>query len=372
MLAARDDAPQLHGMRAWLAIAGDDVGDARDELAAAAAAELRLGALEIGVVHLNVLARAHFEFGAWEDAVAVADRAVALGSQIEDVSARVFVWWAAVLVPAARGDWAAADHFARRAAAEPTDAPDRVVAVGIARALVAAARGDAETVIATLAPVTEIGAAVDEPGFWPWQHLYAEALVASGRLDETEAFLARHELAAARRGHATASARLAAVRGRLRAARGDRPGADSAFAQALEQLEPLERPYDRALVQLAHGQFLRRDGRRRSAATLLTAAAETFAALGAQPALERAERELDARGLRPSRDRGAAELTPQELTVARMVATGHTNREVAADLQLSVKTVEVHLTRIYAKLGIASRTQLARQLATPYASDAPT
>jgi DNA-binding NarL/FixJ family response regulator len=76
--------------------------------------------------------------------------------------------------------------------------------------------------------------------------------------------------------------------------------------------------------------------------------------------------------LRPSRDRGAADLTPQELTVARMVATGHTNREVAADLQLSVKTVEVHLTRIYAKLGIASRTQLARRLATPYASDART
>ena len=82
--------------------------------------------------------------------------------------ARVFVWWAATLVPAARGDWEPADEFARRAAAEPTDAPDRVVAVGIAHALVAAARGDAEAVLRALAPVPEIepSAAVDEPGFW--------------------------------------------------------------------------------------------------------------------------------------------------------------------------------------------------------------
>ena len=92
-----------------------------------------------------------------------------------------------------------------------------------------------------------------------------------------------------------------------------------AFAHALDVLGPLERPFDRAHVQLAHGQFLRREGRRRSAAGLLTDAAETFAALGARPALDRTERELVASGLRPSRDGG--QLTPQELTVARLVAT---------------------------------------------------
>ena len=143
---------QLNGMECWLRIVGDEIEDARDGLAAAAATELRLGALEIGVVHLNVLARAHFEIGAWDEAAAVAERALAPASQLEDVSARVFVWWAATLVPAARGDWEAADEFARRAAAEPTDAPDRVVAVGIAHALVAAARGDAEAVLRALAP----------------------------------------------------------------------------------------------------------------------------------------------------------------------------------------------------------------------------
>ena len=197
-------------------------------------------------------------------------------------------------------------QLARRAAAEPTDAPDRVVAVGIAHALVAAARGDAEAVLRALAPVPEIepSAAVDEPGFWPWQHLYANALVSTGRLDDAERFLARHEPLAAARGHATAIARLAVVRGRLDAARGERDAAAAAFARALDVLGPLERPFDRAHVQLAHGQFLRREGRRRSAAGLLTDAAETFAALGARPALDRTERELVASGLRPSRDGG--------------------------------------------------------------------
>jgi DNA-binding CsgD family transcriptional regulator len=357
---------QLIGMDCWLRIVGDDIDEAREGLAAAAATELRLGAREIAVVHLNVLARAHFEIGAWDEAAAVAERALAPASELDDVSARVFVWWAAALVPAARGDWAAADAFARRAAAEPTDAPDRVVAVGMTHALVAAVRGDSAAVIGALGPVTAIepAAAVEEPGFWPWQHLYAGALVSAGRLDDAQAFLARHEPLAAARGHGTAIARLAAVRGRLQAARGDREAAGAAFARALEHIEPLTRPFDHALVQLANGQFLRRDGRRRAAVTQLTTAAEVFSALGARPALERAERELVASGLRPARRGGeaAGQLTPQELTVARLVADGHSNREVAADLQLSVKTVEVHLTRIYAKLGIGSRAHLASRL----------
>ena len=361
---AERDAP-LVGMDAWLRIVGDDIDTACESLATAAAIELRIGAQEIGVVHLNVLARAHFEVGAWDAAVAVADQAVAHASQLEDVSARMWAWWAALLVPAARGDDAAVADYARRAAAEPTDAPDRLVAVGIAQAVAAAARADAPAMLTALAPITAItSAAVDEPGFWPWQHLYAEALVATDRLDEAEAFLPAHERLAEQRGHATATARLAAVRGRLEAARGHALEAERAFLHALEALEGRDRPFVLAQAQLAYGRFLRRERRRRDAATLLTAAAGGFEALGARRLFESAQRELVASGLKPTR-RGEHEvvrLTPQELTVARLVAGGSSNRDVAADLQLSVKTVEVHLTRIYAKLGIRSRGQLARRL----------
>jgi DNA-binding CsgD family transcriptional regulator len=365
--AIAGEEPQLAGMRAWLRLAGDQVEEAREPLARAAAAELRMGAKEIAVVHLNVLVRAHFAVGAWDEAAAVAEQAVALASELEDVSARVFVWWAAVLVPAARGEWATAERVVARAALEPVDAPDRELAVAMARALLASARADHAAVLHAFAPVQAILTArgdagvpaLDDPGFWPWQHLYGQALVAEGRLDAADALLARHEPLAA--GHPTATARLALVRARLELARGRRAPAEAAFSRALAQLEDVRRPFARAQAQLALGQFLRRDGRRRSAVAHLTAAAETFAALGAHPSHERTQRELGASGLKrtPRGSDPATLLTPQELTVARLVAEGRSNRDVAADLQLSVKTVEVHLTRIYAKLGIGSRTQLA-------------
>src|SRR4051794_15098042 len=359
------DAP-LRGMRAWLRIAGDDIEPARDELAAAVEAELRVGAREIGVVGLNVLARAHFAVGEWDQADRVAHRAARLAYELEDVSPRAFVWWAGALVPAARGDWAAANRFVSEAAAEPTDAPDRVVAVALAHAIPAAARGRFQEVIAALEPITAIrpAAGVEDPGFWPWQPLYAEALVADGRLEEAAVFLEHHAALAAAREHPTAVARLAVIRGRLLAARGDLTPAQAALRQAVELLESRGRPYDLALAQLALGQLLRREGRRRPAAELLANAAAAFSALRARPALERAQRELEASGVRATVSGGGSSgpLTPQELTVAQFVAAGHSNREVAAELQLSVKTVEVHLTHIYAKLGIGSRTQLARRL----------
>lgn len=365
MLGDPERDAQLTGMRAWLRMAAGDVGQrTRDDLAAAAETELKLGALEIGVVHLNVLVRAHFSAGDWDEATRVADRAIALASELEDVSARVFVWWAAALVPGARGDWATLDALVARADAEPTDAPDRVLAVGVARALQHHPRGDAQRVLEALAPVVALtpNGAIDEPGFWPWQHLHADALIARGKRAEADRFLARHEQLAADRDHAAASARLAVVRGRLEAANGDRDAAEDALIRAVETTEPLGRPFELANAQLALGQFLRRERRRRSAADLIRAARETFAQLDAAPAVARCDRELGASGLRHYRREDVGALTPQEITVAELVASGHSNREVAHDLQLSVKTVEVHLTRIYAKLGISSRGQLAARL----------
>jgi DNA-binding CsgD family transcriptional regulator len=205
---------------------------------------------------------------------------------------------------------------------------------------------------------------LDEPGFWPWHDVYANALVVTDRLTEAEAFLAPLEELAHRRGHRSASARLGYVRGRLLAARGDLPGAEAAFEQARARLAALPLPYERARVDFAHGTTLRRAGRRRDAAALLTTARQAFAALGAQVYVERCDREL--RTGRPAArgaEADAALLTEQERTVATLVATGMTNQEVAAGMMLSVKTVQFHLTRVYAKLGVRSRSELAARSA---------
>jgi DNA-binding NarL/FixJ family response regulator len=120
-------------------------------------------------------------------------------------------------------------------------------------------------------------------------------------------------------------------------------------------------PLERALIVLPYVRFLRRLGRRRDAAAMLRSAQEMLVALRARPYLQRCERELAACGLTPTKRRGRdrERLTPQEHSVARLAASGLSNREIAAELVLSVKTVEYHLTNAYGKLGITSRTALA-------------
>jgi ATP/maltotriose-dependent transcriptional regulator MalT len=358
---------ELWGMRGWLRCAGDDPEGAAD-LEAAAASALRTGALLHGSVYLTVLSRRHLATGQWGDAIAAGERAMALAAETEHPHG-AFACWAAVGVPAARGDWTTAEDLCRRAAAEESDGADPRVAVAMAHATLAAARADAEAVVAALDPIAALGAvpALDEPGFWSWQDLYAEALVAVGRAADADVFLRRHERLAADRGRASAIAKLARVRGRVEAALGRREAAAAAFECAVAHIERVAMPYEEALIRYAHGQFLRRHGRRRAAADELTRARDVLAGLGARPALERCERELVACGLTPVK-RGPhehADLTPQEQAVARLVATGRTNREVAAELLLSVKTVEVHLTRIYSKLGVSSRAQLAARNGRP-------
>jgi DNA-binding NarL/FixJ family response regulator len=109
---------------------------------------------------------------------------------------------------------------------------------------------------------------------------------------------------------------------------------------------------------------LRRAGKPREAREPLHAALATFDELAAEPWGERARKELRATGETVRRrDPGAGEsLTPQELQIALAVARGKTNREAGAELFLSPKTIEAHLSRVYRKLGISSRTQLVRLL----------
>ncbi len=125
-------------------------------------------------------------------------------------------------------------------------------------------------------------------------------------------------------------------------------------------------PFERARLELAYGTWLRRDRRAADCRPLLRAAAATFDALGAAPWAQRARQELSASGetLRRADDR-RDRLTPQELQIAQLVAQGLSNREVAERLFVSPRTVTTHLYRIYPKLGIGSRADLARALDAP-------
>jgi DNA-binding NarL/FixJ family response regulator len=139
---------------------------------------------------------------------------------------------------------------------------------------------------------------------------------------------------------------------------------DASFARALELHAERPEPYEEARTLLAFGTRLHRARRRAEARDRLRAAEEIFARLGARPWLDRTRAELRAAGA--TRRAAAAdpdELTAQEVRVALAVARGATNREVASELFLSPKTIEFHLGRVYRKLDIHSRTELAKLVA---------
>ncbi|WP_170991096.1 helix-turn-helix transcriptional regulator [Herbidospora galbida] len=142
------------------------------------------------------------------------------------------------------------------------------------------------------------------------------------------------------------------VRAGTAAARGEGAAAVRLFEEAVRSPDPFEW----ARAEFAYGSFLRRSGRRTDAATRLRAACDGFRALGAAPFLERSKQELAACG------RSNDALTAQESTVAGLVVAGLTNKEIARRLMLSVKTVEYHLSNVFAKLGVSSRTALVARL----------
>ena len=148
-----------------------------------------------------------------------------------------------------------------------------------------------------------------------------------------------------------------------RALAGAADEAEANFVAALRPAPDEDRPFERARALLAYGQWLRREHRKAEARVRLRAAMEIFGRSGANLWVSRAQNELRATGDRsvtPDTGPGpAARLTPQELRVVRLAATGATNRDIAAQMFLSPRTVAQHLYRAFPKLGIATRTELA-------------
>lgn len=138
---------------------------------------------------------------------------------------------------------------------------------------------------------------------------------------------------------------------------------DRAAAAAIEARFPdINTVFDKGRFRLAAGERLRRAGDRKAARRLLGEAAETFRNLSADPWLARAEAELRASGATLRRQAQGERLTSSEHRVATLVAEGRTNKEVAALLFLSPKTVDFHLGRAYRKLGVSNRTALSQAM----------
>jgi DNA-binding CsgD family transcriptional regulator len=186
-----------------------------------------------------------------------------------------------------------------------------------------------------------------------------EALIGLGRLDRAGYLLAAFDEAARRTDRPWALMRAFRCRALLLAARGDLDGASAQAGHALGSCAGLELRIEVARTFLAAGQIERRRRRKSNAADHLGRAAGLFERMGAALWAERARAELGRVGLRPP---APGKLTASEHKVAELIASGLTNREVAAQLFMSPKTVEATLARVYRKLGVHSRAQLGAEL----------
>jgi DNA-binding CsgD family transcriptional regulator len=148
---------------------------------------------------------------------------------------------------------------------------------------------------------------------------------------------------------------------RSRALLADGPAAEDSYREALAHLGHARGPGHLARAHLLYGEWLRREKRRRDAREHLRAAYDLFETMGAGGFAERARLELAATGeTARKRDPGQqGDLTPQELQVTVLAAAGSTNLEIATQLFISPKTVDYHLGKVFRKLGVSSRRQLA-------------
>jgi len=303
--------------------------------------------------------------GRWTSAYADATEAVRIASDTDNPFMRCHALGQLALVEAGQGrkDQCRAHAFEALALARSLDI-EYPREIGDALGLLELGLGRPQEAIRHLEPVTRI--AVEDAGGHPVLARASlpdlvEAYVLSGTSPPTELVAA---LAAP--AEAIESASFCALAERCRGLLADDEDFDASFAEALRLYELARMPFARARTALSYGERLRRSGRRVESRVHLRAALESFLRLGAEAWAERAERELGTTGETLPRRREAAAadaLTPQELQVALVVAQGRTNREAGAALFLSPKTIEYHLGRVYRKLGVRSRSQLARLMA---------
>jgi DNA-binding NarL/FixJ family response regulator len=189
---------------------------------------------------------------------------------------------------------------------------------------------------------------------------FVEAAVRIGEIAEAQAALAVFE----RWVSSTRSPDRLALAARCRALLTPQDEAEELYAEALDLHQQGECAFERARTQLLLGGALRRARHRRSSREHLHGALETFERLGTRSWADQARAELRASGesVRPRQHATTADLTPQQLQIARLAAAGATNREIAGRLYLSHRTVEHHLSKIFTKLEIRSRVELAKLL----------
>jgi DNA-binding CsgD family transcriptional regulator len=314
---------------------------------------------DVGIAWLAAtMAHAELRAGRWEVAARAADDSLRAGRRAGSAPALVFGLGAAATVCAYRAEVDAAARYAAE-----------LVAIGDGQPLLcclehgqlvlgflALSRGDASTARAEYLRACQ---ALDrglpiQPALPALRWHLIDVLIDAGDVGEAGR---RIEELAALADHPLAAAVAATGRGRIAAQQGDRDGADAAFGEALLAHDRLRWPFERAVTLYRQGCALRDQRRRTLARQALGEAEQLFAGLGSPLWAARAGDALA--GISGRAPSAPDALTPTEDEVANLAASGLTNQEIADRMFISAKTVATHLSHVYAKLHVRSRTELA-------------
>jgi DNA-binding CsgD family transcriptional regulator/predicted ATPase len=365
-LNSADFLRNLRGSRFMPAVLGvftDDLQFARQRLESTRTQALELGDEGSLPLILRYLSYLDFLAGDWTRATQRADEGYDAAIQTGQLSQLAVLTATRALLEAHLGQVESARSAAKEALqlASQTGAGFARLTARSALGVLELSLGEPAAALSNLGPllIESRAAGLREPTVTRYVGDAIEALLALGRSDEAETLLADLEATAGRLDRASALAVAARCRGLLRATQGNFDGALASFGTALAAHQRIAIPFDYARSVLALGSVERRAKQKQAARRRLEEAVSRFERLGARLWVARAHAEIGRIG---GRSASSDQLTATELGIARLVAAGRTNREIASEVFLSAKTVEFHLRNIYRRLGIGSRAELARQV----------
>ena len=311
------------------------------------------------------LAEIEYHLGLWDEGLVHAELALTLAENNNQTVAISFAHAVASFLYAGRGDWPATTRHIQAAerAAERDPLPLNVYDACLAAANHDAIRGDEHAVLAALGRLRSYApkTATANLARRAWA-IETHALINTGQLDEAARILDDVSDTIDEQANPEPAVHLWRLRGELAHARGRHHEARDAFSAGQQIAKAADSPFAQGVLELAYGHVLRKTTSRNAAARQLTAAREQFERLRAQPFLQRCDDELAACGVRARAAEDDYGLSAREEVIAKLVLTGMTNRQVAAELYLSTKAVEYHLANIYAKIGARSRHELSSRL----------
>lgn len=371
------DGPQNQRYRlcaGWVALLEGNLRTAYRELEAALPTQARGGSLRISLWAQAWLARVQFLQGDWDGALQGCLDGIRRAEHAGIEVMLPMLEWTAREIQLWRGQEPQRAWWQDAGSGQLRGYTVMQVPARMIRAVECKVKNDQEGALGALLPLVEIDPWTEtHVSFWHWQPELIHALIAADRLTEaaevTEDFVGLTEHAP-RFIRATARASQA----RIAAAQKDIDEAEKLFQHALKLTSMDGNATYHSHYLFAYGQMLRRAGRRRDAARRLVSAREFFQNVNATSMVERCNQELRATGMLQHRDtegashaaeflnedHPAVQLTPQEHAISKLVVKGLTNKETARRLFIAEKTVQYHLTRIYSKFAIRSRTELAR------------